>query len=796
MLCYVCGQRVLTPASLAPHLKKCERAARAAHRLDASTLLPTRPSVAPPTDPHDTSHIRAWNVAARQAFEASLPKCLHCDRRFASVAARDAHAKRCVGVTDRGLKFGEPEDKQAARPAITGAESWAVAERTEHPRTRYLSDPDPAVAKILAGVGTRAAVCVFCGSATLPHGLESHAEACEGRWRRAENARPLDERRPCPEQPIWIPVEEDLLDQESVKAHRAALNAYNRLCGRIYVEASRRGASAQCGVCGRRFVDPITREKHERRCAGLTGDEVVEVSRKSTDQQVAWRETSEGAARSDPVQEAFGATCYVCGKACVVNSLRRHVRRCTARWELFERNRPLGEDLRPVPKCPSVEMPPPGTDFYRRRGRKPDEEYRDDDDANASQAADAAAKQLLDDWNAAAVQVFGTSSQFGCEFCGRTFAERETRDKHARRCQGEQKALEVPEETRKVEDAAALCPICGRRCLLGSFLKHLDACKQQYEKEELLKPVSERQMAPCWPDLPLPTKPGKALDAWNAAVKQERNVLSCPGCGRGFEKLQALKGHVKRCCPDELSKLTDGEEVKTSTAFERKESGARDPTTLCFICGKRFGSAGLGRHTRACAERWQKCNSQLPVKAQRVLEFPPSDLWPPPQDDIVRREQYEEIALALHKKLSLVKCYGCERTFSDPEARDKHAKKCCPELMAEASREEEEDVVGRPHDLSPKCYVCGKTCATLAGFGFHVQGCKARFEAQRAIDGNTITLTPPDGLEVPTSSSSKDEITLWNAAVSRKFNTDSNNMCPADRCGRTFESEAKLEQQF
>ena len=73
VLCYVCGQRVLTPASLAPHLKKCERAARAAHRLDASTLLPTRPSVAPPTDPHDTSHIRAWNVAARRAFEASFP---------------------------------------------------------------------------------------------------------------------------------------------------------------------------------------------------------------------------------------------------------------------------------------------------------------------------------------------------------------------------------------------------------------------------------------------------------------------------------------------------------------------------------------------------------------------------------------------------------------------------------------------------------------------------------------------------------------------------------------------------
>ena len=41
---------------------------------------------------------------------------------------------------------------------------------------------------------------------------------------------------------------------------------------------------------------------------------------------------------------------------------------------------------------------------------------------------------------------------------------------------------------------------------------------------------------------------------------------------------------------------------------------------------------------------------------------------------------------------------------------------------------------------------------------------------------HTITLAP-DGLEVPTSSSSKDEITLWNAAVAKQFNTDAQNMC-------------------
>ena len=127
-----------------------------------------------------------------------------------------------------------------------------MAERTEHPRTRRVSDPDPAVAKILAGVRhARRAVCVFCGSATLPHGLESHAEACEGGGAARKARGPLMRGGPARAAAVAA-VEEDLLDTDSVKAHRAALNAYNRLCGRIYVEASRRARprSAASAVAG------------------------------------------------------------------------------------------------------------------------------------------------------------------------------------------------------------------------------------------------------------------------------------------------------------------------------------------------------------------------------------------------------------------------------------------------------------------------------------------------------------------------------------------------------------------
>ena len=74
--------------------------------------------------------------------------------------------------------------------------------------------------------------------------------------------------------------------------------------------------------------------------------------------------------------------------------------------------------------------------------------------------------------------------------------------------------------------------------------------------------------------------------------------------------------------------------------------------------------------------------------------------------------------------------------------------------------------------------------------------CKPRYQPQQASDGNTSNLRPPDGLVIPTSSSSREEITLWNAAINKQFNTDSNNMCPADRCGRTFETEEKLEKHM
>ena len=255
------------------------RAARAAH---VSTRPPTpggRPSRRPRihmtlliSGPGTSLLDRPSGVAA-QMFPL---------RPGSRAPARDAHAKRCVGVTDRGHEVRRARGQAGRAAGYYGAESWAVAERTEHPRTRYLSDPDPRWPRFWrAGTAPRCACSAAGDAAARPREPRRGAKGGGA----AQKARgPLDERRPRPSS-RRRPVEEDLLDTDSVKAHRAALNAYNRLCGRIYVEAPRTRrvrAVRRSAVAVRRLP---RRGKCMRDGAGLTGDEVVEVSRKSTDQQ-------------------------------------------------------------------------------------------------------------------------------------------------------------------------------------------------------------------------------------------------------------------------------------------------------------------------------------------------------------------------------------------------------------------------------------------------------------------------------------------------------------------------------
>jgi len=61
------------------------------------------------------------------------------------------------------------------------------------------------------------------------------------------------------------------------------------------------------------------------------------------------------------------------------------------------------------------------------------------------------------------------------------------------------------------------------------------------------------------------------LDAWNAAVKAQRSLHACPGCARTFERPEARRKHVERCCPHELGALSDAEsDGEGANDFERR----------------------------------------------------------------------------------------------------------------------------------------------------------------------------------------------------------------------------------
>ncbi|KAH8095101.1 hypothetical protein JL720_2376 [Aureococcus anophagefferens] len=546
----------------------------------------------------------------------------------------------------------------------------------------------------------------------------------------------------------------------------AAIRAWNAAAKVAFTESLPR-----CGQCDRRFASVAARDAHAKRCLGgpptkqrppgagavfddRTAPSVLGAKAWGGDQTD--RPDHVFAVDVDPAVnsclKAVGtkaAVCHLCGSAALVASLDHHLDKCEARWVFAEKLRPEAQRL---------PLPPPPTDLPVAV-----EEDRLDSEAKAAHRA------ALDASNVLAARVYVTTSRRGrraqCRHCGRRSADPDARASHERRCAPEEDD-EAPPSPRPpapappwvdgksgaarsdavcLEPHGAVCYLCGKPCL-------------------------ESRQDP-------------------------RQVHACPGCGRGFERLAARKKHCDRCCPEFVDRLSEADASDAEPEFHRVPSGAPDPTVPCFICGKRYGSASVGRHIVACEKRWRTENDALPPTARRKLEFPPPHLWPPPRGDPALADEYEAEAARLRRESCAAKCYGCARTFEDPEARDKHAKTCCPALLeAFTAPPDDGDRPRAAHALSPACHVCGKTLATLAGLRFHAKQCEARFRAAAALEPKhrrPALPKPPRGLALPTVDASPDAVAAWNDAVKARRESAAAT-CPGERCGRTFEGEAKL----
>ncbi|KAJ1461498.1 hypothetical protein M885DRAFT_558646 [Pelagophyceae sp. CCMP2097] len=785
--------RIVSVASLAPHVKKCEDMARSCAALGMEDApLALKPSVPMPTARGDVVGINAWNVAARAAFEDSLPKCGGCGRQFVSTRLLMQHAERCEH-RHRARPPASLETK--TRSGVAGGE-WEPRDfRPSLPLG--VGDADPAVAKILsrANETNGGAVCHFCGLAALVSSLPRHAAACEQRW---ERSRPGADK---PQLDLEPPKFDDDRGDAHFAAYFAALEAYNRAAARAYVFAVR-GPTCGCAGCGRTFADAETLAKHEARCLS---------SRKSKEPRPFGSDAEPrflgDATPSDakgvivvhrPADEPLGAVCYLCGNHCLVWSLDRHIARCKTRFGLFEQARSKSEPFRQRPDAPRTPEPPATHTYFSRRKIEapPDAEA-----SAAAAAADAAAAEWLRTYNDEARIIYLKLSQCSCKNCGRSFDDKLKRDSHQLRCLSNDRRGDFPAgDGRPAAATTALCPICGKHALLGSLLLHLDECSHKWERARHKRPQ------PPWPDVALPFERGPELEAWNAAVTAERRTWNrCPTCDRGFERSAKLKAHVKRCCPDKLAGLaeevdTDDDEV---VALSPPRPSKADPTCVCFLCGRRYGSASILPHVRACETKWNRENAILPPGAQRALRYP--EIWPPPDSEAVpdgasQLVFYNEEAVAIYKELNQSTCPKCARTFDSHGPCEKHMAHCCPNrrlftFIGEAEKGELPD--GEAGDTGGVvCDVCGCRVRTVASFAWHRDACAKRWLADSALlPKHRRPKRRKVFAEVPDASSDKAAVDLWNAAATAAYQKRLL-PCPADRCPRRFPDEKRLKKHM
>jgi hypothetical protein len=129
---------------------------------------------------------------------------------------------------------------------------------------------------------------------------------------------------------------------------------------------------------------------------------------------------------------------------------------------------------------------------------------------------------------------------------------------------------------------ARTCYICGRPTLLPGYERHVQQCRDLFEKREQLKPPKERRACPTDPmlmnayaTLPSGRKGSYSnaeLDEINTASQRawEGTLSSCQHCGRKFlpEKLVI---HNRSCTASNPARRVDGLN-NNSQAFSNKDS--------------------------------------------------------------------------------------------------------------------------------------------------------------------------------------------------------------------------------
>lgn len=256
-----------------------------------------------------------------------------------------------------------------------------------------------------------------------------------------------------------------------------------------------------------------------------------------------------------------------------------------------------------------------------------------------------------------------------------------------------------------------ICYICGREFGTTSLAIHEPQCLEKWKIENSKLPKSQRR--------PLPVKP--AINAGESGSKDQHaemnrlayksameQLLPCKNCGRTFLP-DRLPVHLRSCKPSPASlaaKKTESAKTnrnskstsKISLEFNaangnssftnNKLSISEDkdqkvmnniPYVICYVCGKKYGSASIKIHEPQCLKKWELENAALPPQQRRKTPIKPVERSLPTTGKKISQSEWEAANEQAWQsaQAQLIPCPNCGRTFLS-DRLPVHLRSCKP----------------------------------------------------------------------------------------------------------------------
>jgi len=157
------------------------------------------------------------------------------------------------------------------------------------------------------------------------------------------------------------------------------------------------------------------------------------------------------------------------------------------------------------------------------------------------------------------------------------------------------------------------------------------------------------------------------------------------------------------------------------------------------------------------------------------------------KEDIKEKEltDYNNIALGIYNKVTLLQCPGCKRTFF-PESLPIHMRGCKAAAQIPAQKEEQKNYMLPPGIV---CFICGREFGT-ASIDIHLKACKKRWEEEESSkpvkERRPIPKTPPLFAKARAKGNAltRIEMNALNEELLKMFYEESR--IPCKNCGRKF----------